>query len=257
MMHTHRFAYAQARLQSRHGERPDEQVWRQLEAQQVLANFLQNARRTSLRPWVLGLHANDHWHLLEYTLLQQFHHYIDYVAGWQPATWQAAVRWVRQLLYLPALQFLLADHIAPRWMLQDTYLKPFAIGNLNQRLLAMQQSASAPLITAWQNGEPLLQAWQQHWQSLWPAMDATSRRALHRISTILRQHLEAFPESQPQQAWREREFLARTLVTLFRRYTQQPAAVFLHLALVALDFERLRGNIMQRALFPELKGEQP
>lgn len=249
------FAYSQTRLQARHGERPDEQTWRQLETQQELVNFLQNARRSPLRPWVLGMHANDNWHLLEQTLLQQLHLYIEHVANWQPSPWRAAVRWVRHLLYLPALQYLLSGNTAPAWMLQDSYLKPFTSTGVQQRLLAMQQSDSAPIVSAWQEGLPLLKGWLQHWHTLWPDEHSTTTRPLIKISALLLRHLETFRHIHPGQGWQERENLASKLSNLFRRYSQQPAAVFLHLALVALDIERLRGNIMQRALFPELRGE--
>ena len=36
---------------------------------------------------------------------------------------------------------------------------------------------------------------------------------------------------------------------MFRKYNFQPMTSFVHLALVALDIERLRGDIMQRSLF--------
>lgn len=257
MILTSQFAYSQTRLQARHGKRPDEQTWRQLEAQQELANFLQNARRSPLRPWVLSMHTNDDWHLLEHTLLQQLHLYIEHVANWQPSSWRAAVRWARQLLYLPSLQYLLSGNTAPAWMLQDPHLKPFTSTDMNQRLLAMQQSDSAPVVNAWHDGYPLPEAWLQHWQQLWPDDHSASSRPLNKIGALLLRHIESFRHLHPYQGWQEREKLAKNLCILFRRYSQQPATAFLHLALVALDVERLRGNIMQRALFPELRGGQP
>jgi hypothetical protein len=42
---------------------------------------------------------------------------------------------------------------------------------------------------------------------------------------------------------------------MFRKHAFQPAAVFIHLLLVALDMERLRGSVMQRALFPGYREE--
>ena len=255
MIPSSQFAYSQARLHARHGERPVEQVWRQLETQQELANFLQSARRTSLRPWVLGMHFDDNWHQLEQSLLQQFHHYIEHLAGIQPSAWRAAVQWTGQLLYLPSLLYLLSGNTAPGWMTQDTYLKDFISSEMDLRMLAMQESDSAPLIAAWQEKIPLLQGWIQHWRSLWPGHRASTSAPLKQLIALLQGHLEAFGSKQ-HRSWQERELLERQLIILFRRYSQQPAGVFIHLALLALDIERLRGNIMQRALFPELRGEQ-
>lgn len=256
MIISSQFAYSQARLHARHGERTDEPAWRQLETQQELANFLQSARRTSLRPWVLGMHAHDNWHQLEQSLLQQFHLYIEHVAGFQPSAWRAAVQWARQLLHLPSLLYLLSGNTAPSWMTQDPYLNAFISSEMNQRVLVMQQSDSAPLINAWQNDVPLLQGWLQHWRSLWPGNRTSTSIPLNQLVALLQGHLESF-RSMQHRSWQERELLARQLIILFRRYSQQPVAVFIHLALLALDIERLRGNIMQRALFPELRGEQP
>ena len=46
-----------------------------------------------------------------------------------------------------------------------------------------------------------------------------------------------------------RRDLAQTLTRIFRRHGGSPAAVFCHLALVALELERLRGDLVRRRLF--------
>ena len=50
-----------------------------------------------------------------------------------------------------------------------------------------------------------------------------------------------------------RRDLAQTVTRLFRRHGGTPVAVFCHLALVALDLERLRGDLVRRALFEPAK----
>jgi hypothetical protein len=40
------------------------------------------------------------------------------------------------------------------------------------------------------------------------------------------------------------------LALLYRRATSNPAAAFIFLALCALDMERLRGELLRRAIFP-------
>ena len=46
------FAYAQARLQSRHGERPGPLDWRRVQGVEDVTLYLQVARRTRLDRWV-------------------------------------------------------------------------------------------------------------------------------------------------------------------------------------------------------------
>ena len=65
----------------------------------------------------------------------------------------------------------------------------------------------------------------------------------------------SFMEEAPGSAWRQRQQLAARLGVLFRAFRYQPAAVFSHLLLVALDVERLRGDILQRRLFPSYQEE--
>jgi len=49
-----------------------------------------------------------------------------------------------------------------------------------------------------------------------------------------------------------RRALAVRLSLLYRRATLDPAVAFIFLALSALDMERLRGELLRRALFPRL-----
>ncbi|MEO5363643.1 MAG: hypothetical protein H7838_08475 [Magnetococcus sp. DMHC-8] len=57
----------------------------------------------------------------------------------------------------------------------------------------------------------------------------------------------ALPDSGAARQARQR--LQQQLRELFRRQIGQPAALFIHLALLALDFERLRGGLVLRALY--------
>lgn len=243
------FAYVQTRLQTRHGDRPDERTWQQLETFKELAGFLQNARRTVLRSWVLGMHDHDEYHTLETSLINQYRLYINEVANWQPQPWKQAVYWIKQLPDLPALQYLLTGNTALTWMLDDPRLKLFSATNPEQRIDYMKQSGYAPLIQAWQSGMTLPDAWVQHWQSLWPEKNIKYTPSLLQLVALLYQHLDSFRQSPFTHAWQTRETLIRQLTSLFRKSNFQPVATFIHLALVALDLERLRGDIMQRSLF--------
>ena len=92
-----RFAYAQTRLQARHGLRPQEAVWRRLASTGDLANYLVAARRTPLLPWIEGIQSAETSHVLESHLRQQFRHYVEDVAHWLPVEWRACIIWVGHL----------------------------------------------------------------------------------------------------------------------------------------------------------------
>ena len=248
-----RFAYAQARLQARHGMRPTEQLWRRLASTGDLANFLQQAQHTTLRPWVLGMQATQASHTLELSLRQHFRHYIDEVASWLPANWGAVVRAVKRLPDLPVLQYLLRGEAAPQWLLEDARLRPFTSENMATRLEAMHNSDYDYLATAWQRGDPLYKAWLEQWQQQWPA----SRRfaaGLAYLARLLRQYLDGPHRETAAAGGLQRQRLVAGLNLAFRRYSFEPAAACAHLGLVALDLEKLRGELLRRALFAETAG---
>ncbi len=91
------FGYAQARIQARHGERPDEALWRRLHASQELGHFLESARASSLRPWVGHLTARQSAREIERSLRADFLEYVHEVAAWVPDPWQRAVGWAKRL----------------------------------------------------------------------------------------------------------------------------------------------------------------
>jgi len=244
------FIYTQTRLQARHGLRPDERSWQLAESQRELGNFLQSARQTGLKSWVSGLPATDSNQRLETALLKLYRDYVDDIASWVPRGWRKSVEWTNSLTYLPALLHLIKGNTAQAWMLQDPVLKPFTAIHHDQRNAALLQSDYAPMVHAYHEGMPLLAAWTARWQFLWPAPGASERASLQHLQTLLQQHLASFARETPESAWRQRQQLAARLGTLFRAFRYQPAAVFCHLLLVALDVERLRGDILQRRLFP-------
>jgi hypothetical protein len=235
--------------------RPDERSWQLVESQRDLGSFLQVALQNNLKTWVTGLQATDQHHLLESTLLKRYRDYIDDVASWVPALWRMSVAWTKSLTYLPALQHLLRGNTAQAWMLQDPVLKEFTAIHHEQRYAAFRQSEYAPMLTAQREGHSLPGEWLRHWQALWPATPAGQGAGLHLLASTLQQHLLAFPLEAPDTGWRRRQELAHKLGRMFRNYSYQPVAVFVHLLLVALDVERLRGDIMQRRLFPKYREE--
>lgn len=246
------FAYSQARLQARHGARPGAGVWRRLEAISDLLHFLQTARTTGLRPWVLHFSVRTDVDAIELSLRQGFRQYVAEVASWQPVAWRKPVRWVQWLVDLPALQHLLMGERVPAWMRNDPVFKPFATDNLRARLEALQESEFAPLLQSWQAGLALLDGWLRRWHALWPRISSTAAAPLEGLEVRLQRQLRSLREDggieRSEQVYQR---LTEKLSYEFRRHTHQPAAPFLHLALVALDLERLRAGLVRRALFPE------
>lgn len=62
-------------------------------------------------------------------------------------------------------------------------------------------------------------------------------------------HLASFAAQAAGDGWPLRRALEKRLVTLFRKALSEPTAVFVYLALTALDLEQLRSELVQRAIF--------
>ncbi len=83
--------------------------------------------------------------------------------------------------------------------------------------------------------------------------DRRERTSLLRETVgLLAEHANAFRDPSASDGWALRRALHARLSRLFRRATLDPAAAFIFLALSALDFERLRGEILRRVAFPRL-----
>jgi hypothetical protein len=247
-----RFRYAQVRLQARHGDRADEFVWRRLQGVGDLANYLQAAQQTPLRPWVTGLHSKQSCHEIELMLRWQYRDYVDGVARWLPARWTGTVQLIRRIPDLPALQHLMTGAAAPAWMLDDPELHPFASDNRTTRLEAMQNSDLAWLVAGWQQQHPLYVTWLAHWRGKWPRAPRLTA-GLDYLARLVQQHLRRQLE-EPAESGSQRDELLQGLNAAFRRYSQQPAAACAHLGLIALDLEKLRSDLVGRRLFAATAG---
>lgn len=243
------FAYAQARLQARFGERPDESVWLHLHGIGELGSYLQAAQQTSLRQWVLGLDPSRSSHEIELALRLKFRRHIDEVAGWMPERWRAALKWIKCLPDLPALQHLLAGGYAADWMQYDPALVDHTGENTMLRLQSAHQSNCIALPEGWRQGDPLFHGWLRRWRELLPKTGPATTEFGQGLSHIENLLIAQIAPSQNTYTPQLREELAVKLRTAFRRYRFQPATCCAYLALTALDIERLRGNLLQRALF--------
>jgi len=244
------FAYAQTRLQARHGQRPDERLWRRLQGAGELNHYLQLARRSPLQRWVEGMQPQQGSHHIELSLRGQLRSYVDEVAEWLPGPWRASMRWLRQLPDLAAIQHLLSQQGVPDWLLDDPVLAPLAAAAPSERRKALHGADGACLAQHWKPGVPVYRTWLRCWEKTWPAAPRLAA-GLRRLAALEAEQAVSGLAGVADVSGRQRAALQQRYELAFRRYAFQPAAAFAHIALVTLDVQRLRGAILRRLLFDE------
>ena len=219
--------YAQARLQARYGARPDEALWQRLAGQGDLGGYLAAARATSLAGWLSGIGERADSHAVELALRKRWREAVGELARWLPAEWRAAVAWSAQLIDLPALAWLAGGEAPLAWMEKDP-------------VLAAEPAGRRP------NSR---ESWLAGWRQRWP--DGAEGEALAGLGAVVEAHLAAFAQLPPAAAVEARRALADEARRRFRRGAGHPVAAFAWLLLLALDLERLRGELVLRALAVE------
>lgn len=227
--------YAQARMQARHGARPDEAVWQRLLGQDTLDAYLAAARATALAAWLAGIGERAGPHEIELALRLRWREAVLEVARWVPAEWANAVRWTVHLVDLPARAWLAGGAQAPAWMAKDPAL---AVGPGEPGSPAGRPATTLPPAS--------LDAWLAAWRQSWPEDD--DARLLARIAAGVEAHRRRFAELPVAAAAEARRQLARDAAHWFRRGSLSPAAAFAYLLLQALDLERLRADLVVRAV---------
>ena len=244
--------YAQARLQARHGQRVDEAGWRRIETMREFAPLLELARGTALRPWLVGIAADSTAHAIEATCAATGARSSTRSSAWMPRPWQPALAWCAVLPDLAPLQHLARGGEPAAWMNDDGDLARAVRGAAAGSALAVLGAGPlAALAPAWAAPQASGGAGSAEWQRRLPQPLARVR-ATRWASSCRRWAIIAAPLSQaaPGQGWLLRAALRARLSLLLRRAALEPAAAFIHLALCALDLERLRGELLRRALFP-------
>jgi hypothetical protein len=94
------------------------------------------------------------------------------------------------------------------------------------------------------------------WRARWPRASVGQRRALNALVDALSRHSdEMATAASTSDGWLLRAALGTQLARLFRAEREQPTAVFCHLGMIALDVERLRGALLRRALFEDVRSD--
>jgi len=214
---------AHARIAARWGSRPDDALWRRIEATHDLSAVLALARTSSLSQWLGGIDAGTGLHAVERLLRERWRQRVDEVAAWMPMPWQPALRWCAELIELPGEQPWVVDPARP--------------------------ARHAPDAAGDKQAVALLARWQVRWRQLLPR-DGGCETVERALVPLLEAHRRAFAAPHSVDGWALRRALQARLVLLLRRHAAEPVAAFVYLALCALELERLRGEIVRRAAFP-------
>lgn len=241
--------FALTRVQARYGLRPDAGLWAHLQSIRALAPLIEALRATALRHWVIEIDADSTAHHIESALRLHLDRHIVEVAAWLPDQWRPALNWARLLPYLPALLHLFRGDPELGWMRADPTLKPYAVATVGARHEAMRASGLAALVDAWKRGKPVGATWLEEWRNRWPSNSGHTTGPLEELARMVQAHIDE--ATAAGSSWQGRQALQGTLEAAFRRHVLHPVKVFIYFALLALDVERLRGELVTRRLFPE------
>jgi len=239
-----------------HGARPDGAVWSALEGTQDPASFLVAARRSSLAAWLEGIEANTPRPDAERSLRRVWVGRVREVAAWPPPSWEAAVRWWEALPFLPALDDVFASKApSPRWF-EDPELQPVASATdpeARSRALALRGWQA---LTPTAEAPPLAERWLREFEERLPSNEPAGRRGARALLEAVRprEKPSSAERSRPSPDPSDRTKLEERLARGFRRFHGTAGALFHHLALFALEGQRLRGELVRRLQLPGAQG---
>lgn len=242
------FAYAQARIQARHGTRLTERDWRRLEAMHNVAQYLHALRAAGRARWTERITPDMSSHAVEARLRAEWRCYAEEIARFQPEPWHAAVAWTAFLADLPVLDHLLRGGVVHRWMAEDEIYAPWAHRDARERAQALAASPVAALLREASAGTPMLRAWLNVWRRLWPRTSAAQSDPLESVVRAVIAHGAVLRNPRVASSVGPRMALAQRMSILFRRHVETAAASIAHLFLEALDLERLRAGLVRRVL---------
>ncbi len=170
------------------------------------------------------------------------------VAGWHPRQWQAWLTWLEWLPTLGLIARLKSADSMPDWLLADPLLGPVAAKTSAERPATLKRSELAVFGPAIAGRVPLRELWLTHWWNLRPRMDALTEERLKAFSTVVEEHARGLTQ-EGANGVALRDHLQERLNRQFRAAAGTVVATLCHLALMALDFERLRGGLVNRTLF--------
>jgi hypothetical protein len=226
--------YALTRVQSQYGNRADISEWRRLEASHDLGQYLEAARSSVFGSWVASLDRSRDAHVIERTLRGVWRSYVRMVAAWHPRRWQPWLNWLEWLPTLGLIARLEHGGAVPAWLLMDPIVG-------NETALTIFQPAIAGQV-------PLAELWLARWRDFRPPIDTSTTQLLEAFMKAVKEHARMM-RLDGADGVALRDQLRARLDRLFRAAAGTLVATLCHLALMALDFERLRGGLVNRCLF--------
>jgi hypothetical protein len=244
--------YALARIAARVRARPSDAEWARIEIVRGPSALLDVARAIpAFAGWIVGIGADGDPHAADARFRKGWRAVVAEIARWMPVAWQPAVTWCSSLVDLPAVACLARGAADTGWMAKDALLGPLRSRAAEVGLEgALQETALAPLGPELRATAGVHDAWRVIWLRRMPALGDDDQRCFAALARTLRRHRDAFAATTTGDGWPLRRELAARLAIDYHRSTGSPAAVFAYLGLVALDAERLRGEVVRRLAFP-------
>jgi len=233
------FAYMQARIQARHGERLSAEHWQQLEASRDLGHYLQLLRQTPLVALVRHLSPTDPPSSWERSLRRDWNEYLDQVSDWAPVRWRDTLYWLHLLPVLPGIAHLLAGRDPLPWMREDDFFLGLELSSEEGFRESLAQSRWGELLQHWQDPQPI-RAWFYAWQNQLPKGEQATWEHLRAGWARLEQSQSLLLGSRS--TWRDS--LEKQFVMLIRRRARTVLSLLGHIGMVSLDTQRLRAKLL-------------
>jgi hypothetical protein len=240
--------YALTRIQSQYGRRLTVSDWHRLESAHDLGQYLDGMRRGALAPLVSSLDRNREAHAIERFLRSAWARYVREVSAWHPRRWQSWLAWLEWLPRLGLMAQLARAEAAPAWLQADPLLRPVTGATRVERLAALTGAGLEVFEPGIAGRVPLDELWLARWRAFKPSADARTDELLKVTCEAVQNHARQL-ESDGVDVTALREQLRERLEKLFRATSGTVVATLCHLALMALDLERLRGGLVTRSLF--------
>lgn len=250
MAESAQLGYLQARLQARHGKRPDDADWHFVESSIDLLHFIDAVRATELKRWVRGISPDSSADEMERLLRANWRDAVVQASDWAPQEWQEALLWCRWLPELPTLGHLLEGGAVRSWMEADPIVSTYAFETPRACLEALADTELAPMKALLTSGNGVRSAWLAVFHRFCPISGSQSiAQSMSELEHVLDEHrasmLAASAESDGQTLRRQ---LGGRCLRLFRRASGTVVAVFAFLVLEALEAERVRAGLVTRRL---------
>lgn len=230
------FAYAQARLHARLEGRLSETDWQTLAGSRNFGNCLDVINQTAAANVTSRLDRTNSVHAVERVLREEWSAIVKEIADWLPERWRHATRWLMVLPHLRRFEYSSGNDDTPRWL----RLK-IEFGETTEVMQSEEKIESSMREVA--------EIWRNEWCLRLPDKHKAGELNVT-LTPLLDRYLDnKTPEmAEATKVWQE---LVNYLTRLFRNHSQTPVAVFAYLGLIALDFERLRGALVDRIIFSE------